>query len=95
MKLVTRRVPTCSSRGTVALVGVDQVDAAPSVLAGVAVTLLDLDVADQARVAGVALAGEAGDAVFAHAVVARLRHAVVDVLLTEQPGEAWRTDTAS
>lgn len=49
--------------------------------------LLNLDVTDGAGVSSVALAGEGGDAVFAHAVVAGLRDAVVDVLLTEQTGE--------
>ena len=47
---------TCGPGETVALVGVDQVDAAAAVLAGVAVALLHLDVADGPRVARVALA---------------------------------------
>lgn len=50
--------------------------------------LLHLDVTDGAGVSGVALAGEDGDAVPAHAVVAGLWHAVVDVLLAEAAGEA-------
>lgn len=78
---------TCSSRWAVALVSVDQVNAASPVLTGVTVALLNLDVADGAGVSRVALAGEGGDAVLAHAVVARLRFAVVDVLLTEWTGE--------
>lgn len=78
---------TCGSWWAVTLVGVDQVDAASSVLTRVAVALLDLDVADGARVARLALAGEGGDAVFAHAVVARLRDAVVDVVLAKQTVE--------
>lgn len=83
----------CGSRWAVALVGIDQVDAAPSVLTGVTVALLNLDVTDGAGVSGVALAGEGSDAVFAHTVVAGLWHAVVDVLLTEPAGETFCTFT--
>lgn len=49
--------------------------------------LLNLNVADGAGVSSVALAGEGGDAVSAHTVVARLRYAVVNVLLTQQTVE--------
>ena len=73
------------------MIGVDPVDAAAAVLAGVAVALLHLDVADGTRVARFALAREGGDAVRAHAVVARLRHAVVDVLRAQRPHEACGT----
>lgn len=91
--LIDLTVHTCGSLWTVTLVGVNQVDAAASVLTGVAVALLDRDVADGARVSRIALAGEGGDAVPAHAVVTRRRHAVVDVLLAEQTGEAFGTFT--
>lgn len=84
-------VHSCGSLRAVALVGVDQVDAAAAVLAGVAVTLLHLDVADGAGVTRVTLAGESGDAVLTDAVMTRLRDTVVDVLLTENAGEAFCT----
>lgn len=86
-------VHSCGAWGTVALVGIDQVDAAPSVLTGVTVALLDLDVADGAGVSRVTLTGEGGDAVFTHAVMARLGHTVINVLLTEHSGEAFCTFT--
>lgn len=50
--------------------------------------LLHLDVADGADVSRVAFAGEGGDAILAHAVVARLGLAVVDVLLAKKTREA-------
>lgn len=81
--LQAHQVPTCGPRWAVTLVGVDQVNAAASVLTGVAVALLNLDVTDGARVPSVAFAGKGGDSIFAHTVMARLRHAVVNVLLAE------------
>lgn len=80
---------TCGARQAVALVLVHQVDAAAAVLAGAAVALLHLQAADGAGVARLALAGEGGDAVPAHAVVAGLRVAVVHVLLAQRPRESW------
>lgn len=77
------RVPTCGSLWAVTLVGVDQVNAASSVLTRVAVALLNLDITDGACVSRIALTGEGGDAIFTHTVVAWLRYAVIDVLLTE------------
>lgn len=78
-----RQAPTCGPRRAVTLVGVDQVDAAASVLTGVAVALLHLDVTDGARVSSIAFAGKGGDSIFTHTVMARLWHAVVVVLLAE------------
>ena len=86
--ILTHLVPTCSSWWAVALVGIDQVDAASSVLTRVAMALLDLDVTDGARVSRIALAGEGGDAVFTHTMVAWLWYAVIDVLLTKWASEA-------
>lgn len=86
-------IHSCGAGGAVALVGVDQVDAASSVLAGVAVALLHLDVADRACVSWVTLTGESGDAIFADAMMARLGHTVVDVFLTEHSSEAFCTFT--
>lgn len=80
---------TSSSLKTVTLVGIDKVDAASSVLAGVAVALLDLEVADGACVPRVALTGEGGDGIFTHTVVAWLRDAVIDVIFTQRTHEAW------
>ena len=74
---------TCGAWGAVALIGVDQIDAAPSVLTRVTVTLLHLDVADGAGVSWVTLTGESGDTIFTDTVMTRLRHAVIDVFLTE------------
>ena len=81
--ILTHEVLTHSSWWAVALVGIDQVDAASSVLTRVAVALLDLDVTDGARVSRIALAGEDGDAVFTFTMVAWLWDAVIDVLLTK------------
>lgn len=86
-------IHSCGAWGTVALVSIDQVDAAPSVLAGVTVALLHLDVADGAGVSWVTLTGEGGDAVFTHTMMARLGHTVIDVLLTEHSSEAFCTFT--
>lgn len=80
---VAHRVPTSGSCWAVTLVAIDQVDAVCSVLTRVAVALLDLDVADGARVSRIALTGEGGDAVFTRAMVARLRYTVVDVVPTK------------
>lgn len=84
-------IHSCGALGTVALIGIDQVDAAPSVLAGVTVTLLNLDVADGAGVSWVTLTGESGDAIFTDAVMARLGHTVINVFLTEHSSEAFCT----
>lgn len=83
MNFVARELPTCGSWWAVTLVGIDQVNAASSVLARVAVALLDLDIADGACVSRVALTGEGGDAVFTQTMVAWLRYTVIDVLLTK------------
>lgn len=86
-------IHSCGAGMAVALVGVDQVDAAPSVLAGVAVALLHLDVADGAGVSWVTLTGESGDAIFTEAMMAWLGHTVIDVFLTEHSSEAFCTFT--
>ncbi len=83
MNFVAHQVPTCCSRWAVTLVGIDQVNAASSVLAGVAVALLDLNVTDGACVSRIALTGEGGDAVFTQTMVAWLWHTVIYVLLTK------------
>lgn len=75
------------------MVSIDQVNAASSVLAGVTVALLHLDVADGAGVSRVTLTGEGGDAIFTFAMVAWLGHTIIDVLLTEHSGEAFCTFT--
>lgn len=67
----------------VALVLVDQVDAAAPVLAGVALALIHLKVADEAGVPRVAVAVECGDAVTTLAMVAGLGVAVVYILLAQ------------
>ena len=85
MSLLTR-----GARQTVALVLVDQVDAASTVLAGVAVALHELDVADRASVARVTVTGEGCDAVTTNPVVTGLWVTVIYVLITQRPREAWR-----
>lgn len=72
---------------------VDQVHALAPVLAGVAVALVELVFAAVAGVARVAVAGVAGDAVDACPVVAGVRHAVVDVTLTQRAFIAFSTAT--
>lgn len=88
MIFVAHKVPTCGSRWAVTLVGIDQVNAASSVLTRVAVALLDLDITDGPCVSRIALTGEGGDAIFTHTMVARLWYAVIDVLLTKWVSEA-------
>lgn len=80
---VAHQVPTCGSRWAVTLVGIDQVNAAPSVLTRVTVALLDLDITDGACVSSIALTGEGGNAIFTQTMVAWLWYAVIDVLLTK------------
>lgn len=75
---------------TVAEVLVDQVHALAPVLAGVAVTLVHLVLAAVARVARLADTREAGDAVHAGAVVARVRITVITVPLANGALETWR-----
>lgn len=65
-----------------AVVGVVPVLAGPSIFAGLALALVDVDVAAVARVAGLAEAGEGGDAVLAGPIVARVGVALIDVDLT-------------
>lgn len=55
--------------------------------------LLHLDVADRAGVSRVTLTGEGGDAICACAMMTRLGHTVIDVLLTEHPGKTFCTFT--
>lgn len=86
---MAQQVPTCGSLWAVTLVGIDQVNAASSVLTRVAVALLDLDITDGACVSRIALTGKGGDAVFTYTMVAWLWYAVVDVLLTKYTSEAW------
>lgn len=62
-----------------AVVGVVPVLAGAPVFAGLALALVDVDVAAVARVAGLAEAGEGGDAVLAGPVVARVRVTLIDV----------------
>lgn len=84
--------PTWSHRGSLlltcgpfeadAVVGVVPVLAGAPIFAGLALALVDVDVAAVARVAGLAEAGEGGDAVLAGPVVARVRVTLIDVNLT-------------
>lgn len=78
---------------TVTLVSIDQVNAASSVLAGVTVALLHLDVADRPGVSRVTLTGEGGNAICTCPMMTRLGHTVINVLLTEHPGKAFCTFT--
>lgn len=78
---------TRRARLAVALVAVDQVDAAALVQAGVAVALVHLVAADGAHVARAAHAGVRVDPVLALAVVAGVGVTVVDVLLAQHAGE--------
>lgn len=67
---------------------IDPVNTASSVLTGVAVALLDLDITDRACVSRVALTCEGGNAILTHTVVARCWYTVIDVLLTKRTSEA-------
>lgn len=64
------------------VVGVVPVLTGPPVSAGLALALIDVDVAAVARVAGLAEAGEGGDAVLAGPIVAWVGVALIDVDLT-------------
>lgn len=86
-------VYSCSAWGTVTLVSIDQVNATPSVLAGVTVALLHLNVTDGASISRGTFTGEGGNAIFAHAVMARRWFTVIDVLLTEHSSKAFCTFT--
>lgn len=80
---------TRGSSQALALVFVDAVDAASSVLARVTMTLINLLAADRTHVPWVTLAGEHSDAVLTHTIVAGLRVTVVDVLRTQGTPETW------
>lgn len=92
--------PMCSPRGSLlltrgpfeadAVVGVVPVLAGPPVFAGLALALVDVDVAAVARVAGLAEAGEGGNAVLAGAVVTRVRVTLIDVDLAVSTRETWQ-----
>lgn len=81
--------PMCSPRGSLlltrgpfeadAVVGVVPVLAGPPIFAGLALALVDVDVTAVARVAGLAEAGEGGNAVLAGPVVTRVRVTLIDV----------------
>lgn len=83
-------VQTCGARGTAAEVFVHQVQALAPVAAGLAAALVHLALAARARVARGAGAGEAGDAINAAPVVARVWRAVVHVAFTQRALEALR-----
>lgn len=72
-----------------AIVGVVPVLAGPPISAGLALALIDVDVAAVARVAGLAEAGEGGDAVLAGPIVARVGVALINVDLTVYTRETW------
>lgn len=59
------------------------------VLTRVAVALVELDITDGAGVSRIALTGVGGNTILTHTVVAWIWLAVIDVLLTQQTGEAW------
>lgn len=86
-------IESFSARWTDTLVGIDQVDAASSVLTRIAVALLHLDIADRANIPRIALTREGGDAILTHTMVAWFWHTVIDVLLTKQTSEAFCTFT--
>lgn len=77
----------------VTLVLVDEVNATPVVLAGVAKTLHHLAVADLAHVTRVTVAAVGGDAVAAGAVVTGLWNAVVNIVLAQLTRVAFSTFT--
>lgn len=70
---------------TLADVLVDQVHTLASVLARIAVTLIELVLTAVPCVASIAVTGVAGNAIYASTMVAWVRLAVVDVALTECP----------
>lgn len=72
-----------------AIVGVVPVLAGPPISAGLALALIDVDVAAVARVARLAEAGEGGDAVLAGPIVARVGVALINVDLTVYTRETW------
>lgn len=86
-------VHSSSPGQTVALVLVDQVDAAAAVLTGVTVTLLELQTADRSGVTRLTLTGEGGDAVSTHSMVTGLRVTVIHILHTERTREPFCTVT--
>lgn len=75
------------------MVGINQVNAASSVLTRIAVALLDLDVTDGTCVSRIALTGEGGNAILTHTMVTWRWHTVIDVLLTKWTSEAFGTFT--
>lgn len=64
--------------------------ASAAVLTGLTQTLVDVSLTQAAGVAGAAVAGEGGKAVFAGAIVAGIRVALIDVSLTVLPRVTWR-----
>lgn len=92
IQIFLRAVSVCLTRSSsqaVALVLVDTVDTAPSVLARVALTLVNLLAADLTHVPWVTLACEHSNAVLTHAIVTGLWVTVIDVLRTQGTDETW------
>lgn len=85
---------TWGAQQAVALVAIDQVDAAPLVEARVAVALVDLLAADGTHVARIADTRVGVDAILAFPVVARIRITVVDILLTQKASKTWGKTTS-
>lgn len=78
-----------------AVVGVVPVLAGPPIFAGLALALVDVDIAAVARVAGLAVASEGSNAVLAGPVVAWVGVALIDVHLAESARETchqWEGD---
>lgn len=86
-------VETCSAFGAGTNVCVLPVLTSATILAWLAQTLIDISLTQAASVARAAVAGEGGEAVFAGAIVARVRVALVDVGLTVLPGVTFSTFT--
>lgn len=74
---------------TLADILVDSVHTFAAILAGVAVALVELVLAAVASVARITITSVTGNAIYASAMVARVRLAVIDVALTQPSLKSW------
>lgn len=91
--LVDLAVHTRGAWQAVALVHVDQVNTAPSILAGVTLALPYLLTADGAHVTRVTFTEECCNSVYTITMVTTLRFTVINVIHTQWPGETFSTFT--
>lgn len=91
--IVNLTVLTCGTRLAVALVSVNHVNTATSVLAGITLALAYLLAADGAHITWETIAVKGSNSIYTFAMMTGLGFTVVDVFHTQRPCETFSTFT--